>query len=125
MDAEFVSIGVYNYGRSATGRHDRRLKGKLHFVIPEVLDRLIEVIYLQHKMRTIAGWLQERFISDPERVRPNLILDPELVAVNKGSHAGETQHTLIEGSGTRQIRGWIDDESKFDNFHWLDAFGTH
>ena len=70
-------------------------------------------------MRTIAGWLQERFISDPERVRPHLIFDPELVAVNKGRHAGEPEHTLIKGSGTRQIRGWIDDESKFDDFHWL------
>jgi len=44
MNAEFVAIGVHNNGRPATGRHDRRLKGKRHLVIFEMPDRFIEVI---------------------------------------------------------------------------------
>lgn len=119
MNAEFVAVGVLDNRCPAAGQRDR-FKGELHVVMPEMLDGLVKVFHFQRKMRTIARWLQERFLSNGERVRADLVLDPESIGDSEKSRGSESQNTFIEGACTRQIRGWIDDKSKFDDLHGHD-----
>lgn len=116
MNAEFVPVGVQDNRCPAAG-HVERLDGERHVVTSKMLYRLVEVVHFQHQVGTVARWLQEWFISKTERVRTDLILDPELVAVIDGGRAGEPENVLIECLGTRQICGWIYDEGKFDDSH--------
>lgn len=53
MNAEFVTVGVQD-NRCPAVRKVERLKGELHLVMPEVFNRLVEVIHFQHKLRTVA-----------------------------------------------------------------------
>ena len=117
MNAEFVTVGIQDNRCPAAGRLERR-KGERHLVTSGMLYRLVEVIRFQRQVGTVARWLQEGFVSDSERVRTDLILDPELVAVIDASRADEPENILIEGPGTRKIRGWVYDEGKFDDSHW-------
>ena len=117
MNAEFVTVGIQDNRRPAAGHFERR-KGERHLVTSEMLYRLVEVIHFQRQVGTVARWLQEGFVSDSERVRTDLILDPELVAVIDASRADEPENILIEGPGTRKIRGWVYDGGKFDDSHW-------
>lgn len=116
MNAKFVTVGVQD-NRCPAVRKVERLKGERHVVMSEVFYRLVEVIHFQHKLRTIARWLQEWFFADGERVRTDLILDPESVGEIHGSRAGKPENALIKGTGPRQIRGRIYNKSKFNNLH--------
>ena len=63
--------------RCPTPRQVERLKRELHVVMSEMLYRLVEVVHFQHKHGGPFGRrLQEWFVSDGERVRIDLILDP-------------------------------------------------
>ena len=83
----------------------------------QMLHRLIKVVNFQHQVGTIARWLEEWFIADTQRVRTDLLLDVELVAINHSGCAFGPENILIESTGTFQIRGRINNEGKFDNFH--------
>jgi hypothetical protein len=122
MNAELVPVGVQDNRRPAV-RKVERLKGKLHVVMSEMFYRLVEVVHFQHKLRTVPRWLQEWFFSDSQRVRADLILDPESVNHIHGSRAGKPENALIKDTGPRQIRGWIYNKSKFNNLHWWCQIG--
>ncbi len=117
MTAKLVTVRVQDYRCPAAGQVER-FEGELHVVMSEIFYSLVKVVHFQDKMRTVARWLQEWFISDSKRVRANLILDPESLDEIHRSRASESENVLIESTGTRQIRGWIYDEGKFDDSHW-------
>lgn len=116
MNAKFITVGVYNNRRPAA-RHIERFMGELYAVATEMLDRLVEILHFQREMGAVSRRFQERFFSEGERVRPYLILDPESIRDIDGGCRGESENSLIEGAGTRLISGWIDNESKFSDFH--------
>jgi hypothetical protein len=92
MNAEFIAVRIRNDGGAAPRRRDERLKGEWHFVLFEVFDRCFEIIHLQHNVWTIARWFQERFLPHGERVRSDLILEPEAVPELHGSRAREPEN---------------------------------
>ncbi|HSF08437.1 MAG TPA: hypothetical protein VLA60_03425, partial [Nitrospirales bacterium] len=63
MNAELITVGVQD-NRCPAVRKVERLKGELHVVMSEMFYRLVEVVHFQHKLRTVARWLQEWFFAD-------------------------------------------------------------
>ena len=116
MNAEFVAVRVQN-NRCPAAWHVERLNGERHVVASQMVYRLVEVVHFQSKVGTVAGWLQEWFIANTERVRTDLILHIELAAVIDRSRAGEPQNALIKAPGTCLVCGWIYDEGKFEDSH--------
>ena len=53
MNAELVTIGVRDNGCPAA-RHVEGLNREPHLMTPEVFDRLLEVVYFQYKVWTVA-----------------------------------------------------------------------
>src|SRR5688500_16590744 len=115
MDAQLVAIGIHYDCGAASRRRDKRLNGKWHLVLPQILDRSFEILHFQAKMRPVARRLQKRFFPDRERMRTDFILDPEPVALLHRHRGGEPENILIERARPRHIRGGVNDESKFDN----------
>lgn len=118
MDAQSVAIWIHDDRCAASRRRDKRLDRERNLVLPEVLDRLPEIVHFQTDVRPIARRLQERFLPDRERVRPDLILEPEPLFELHGNRTRKPEHSLVKRARPRQVRRWIDDESELDDFHW-------
>ena len=101
MNAELITVRVQD-NRCPAVRKVERLKSELHIVVPEMFNSLIKVVHFQHKLRTVARWLQEWFLSDSQRVKTDLILDPESVDQIHGSRFGEPEKALIRRHGAGQ-----------------------
>ncbi len=80
MDAESVAVRIRDDG-SPTRWHVERLDGERDVVTSKMLDRLVEVVHLEDKLGTVARRLQKWLVADAERVRTDLVLDPELIAI--------------------------------------------
>ena len=116
VDAELVAVRVNDDGRPAGG-HVEGFHGKGHAVGFEVRDRFVEVLHLQHELGSVAGRLHEGFVADAQRVRADLILDPELIALAHFRAGRQSDDVLVKGAGAGFVGDGIGDEGEFEDFH--------